>query len=138
MSLTEEDKVRARIHMGYVNVTEVATFVLGIPAALQTQYMIEEGFLKILPSAVTRFRQYLDRLDRLEAQIDENSENVEASAVGDIRLRPDAFKEVIMRYKFWQGSLGNMMGVIANPFDMRPFLGGGYGGNSMVNVSMSG
>jgi hypothetical protein len=135
--ISEENKNRARSHMGYVMVQQTSTFFLGVPAGLQSQFPIELAWSKILPSAEGRFIELLDRLDALEYQIVENSENVEVDKLDEITINKEAFSEVIKRYRHWQGALGNLLGVIPNPYDMRPFLGAGWGGGgSGINVSV--
>lgn len=137
--ISEDDKVRARMHMGYLNVQSASTFVLGVPAAIQTQFMIEGAWDRILPGAESRFRRILDRLDKIEEQIEDDTENLAADKVDEIELRKDEFDELIKRYKHWQGSLGNMLGVLPNPFDQRPYLGAGWnGGSNGLNVSVVG
>lgn len=132
--ISEQDRVRARSHMGYLNVRSAATFFLGVPAAVQTQFTIETALNNILPSAEAMFRQTLDRLDTLEVQVDENAANLAASKVGSIEVNLKEFDGIIQRYKYWQGKLGNMLGVTANPYDARPYLGSGYNGGGGVNV----
>jgi uncharacterized protein YdcH (DUF465 family) len=121
--------------MGYLQVQEASTFVLGVPAATQTQFVIEGAFTKVLPSAEARFRRLLDLMDRVEDQIEDNTENVAVDRVDEIELRKDELTQLIKRYKYWQGSLSNLLGVPPNPFDARVGLGAGYnGGGSGVNV----
>jgi hypothetical protein len=135
--ISEENKNRARGHMGYVEVQQTATFFLGVPAGLQSQFPIELAWSKILPSSEGRFIEYLDNLDDLERQIVQNSENVEVEQVDEIKINPKAFSEVIKRYQYWQGKLANMLGVIPNPYDMRPYLGAGWSGNGgSINVTV--
>jgi hypothetical protein len=120
--------------MGYLGVGSASTFVLGIPAGVQTQFMIEGAFSRILPSQEGNFRTLLDRMDALEQQIVDDSENVAVDAVDEIKLREDEFEQIIKRYRHWQGALGNMLGVIPNPFDQRPYLGAGWNGGSGINA----
>ena len=134
--IAEQDKVRARHHMGYLNVGSAQTFVLGIPAAVQTQFTIEGAFSKVLPQAEAKFLDLLNKLDSIEVQIDENTENVAVDRVDEIELRKDEFRQLIIRYQHWQGALGNLLGVTPNPFDQRPWLGQGYNGGGGVNVSV--
>lgn len=134
MAIGEQDKVRARHHLGYINAQSQATFVLGIPAAVQTQFVAEGAFNKILPSAEPLFLSLLDRMDAVECQIFGNTENLAADKVGEIELRKDEFAQLIVRYKHWQGAIGNMLGVPPNPFDARPLLGSGYNGGGGMNV----
>jgi uncharacterized protein YdcH (DUF465 family) len=124
--------------MGYLQVQEASTFVLGVPAATQTQFVIEGAFTKVLPSAEARFRRLLDLMDRVEDQIEDNTENVAVDRVDEIELRKDELTQLIKRYKYWQGSLSNLLGVPPNPFDARPMLGMGYNGGGGINISVTG
>ena len=135
MSLTEEEKVDGRRHMGFLNVQEASTFVLGVPAAVQTQFPVEAAMNKLLPSAEQMFRKYIDALNGIECQLLENQENLAASKVGNIEINLEEFKGLMTRYKFWQGNLANLLGIAVNPFDQRPGFGSGYsGGGNGVNV----
>lgn len=136
--LSEALKMKCRHHMGYLAVQAAQTFVLGVPAGVQTQFMIEGAFNKILPGAERYVLEYIEKLDKIECQIDEDTENVAVESIGDIVLRKDEFKQLIIRYQHWQGALANLFGVTPNPFDQRPWLGSGYnGGASGINVSVS-
>lgn len=125
--LTEAERGRARHHLGYGEVQSASTFVLGIPAGVQTAFMIEGAFPRLLPQAEARFRKYLDRLDAIEQQIEDNTENLAVNKVCEIELRPDEFDQLVRRYKYWQRAIGNMLQVPPNPFDLRfsSFAGGG-------------
>lgn len=135
IQVSPEDQVRARKHLGYLNVTSAMTFNGGIPAATQTQFMIEGAFPKILPEALTLFRDYLCKLDQIEETLAESMPDLEAKKVGSIELRDDHFEKLVQRYKYWQNALGNLLGVMPNPFDFRwnaPSSGG-----ASINVPVS-
>lgn len=134
--ISEEDKVRGRHHLGYGGVQEAATFVLGVPAAVQTAFMIEGAWSRILPSTEHLFRNLLDRLDGIECQLLEDQPNLAATAVGEIKLNGKEFEMLLQQYRHWQGALANMLQVPPNPFDQRPLLGSGYGGGGSMNVPM--
>jgi len=123
--LTEDEKARCRYHAGYLGVGEASTFVLGIPSAVQTQFMIEGAFNRVLPSAEARIRRNLDVLDALDAQLFENADALVAKKVGDIELNEDEFKQLMKRYLWFVNGLCNTLGVQRNPFDRRFTQGGG-------------
>lgn len=125
MALSEDERVRIRHHLGYLNVAEVATFVLGVPASVQTQFMIEPAMDKILLPAEAKARQLLDQLDAVEFQLFDDTETLVASKVGSIDLNPDEFEKVIQRYDFIRNGLANILGVIPNPYDKRFWQSGG-------------
>lgn len=134
--LTEEEIVKARYHMGYPNVAAVQTYALGIPAAMQTTFMIEGALVKVLTAAEGQFRILLDRLDRAECKVEEILDAVVLSKAEDVEYNQDALKKAATVYKLWQSSMANMLGIVANPFDQREWLGLAEGGG--VNVPVVG
>jgi hypothetical protein len=132
--LTDEEKVDGRRHMGYLNVQETATFVLGVPAAVQTQFVIEGALQKILAAAEPTFRRYINALNGIECQILDNQENLAAGKIGNIEVNLKEFEDLMKRYKFWQGQLSNLLGVPPNPFDARPGFGSGATAGNGINV----
>lgn len=124
--LTDEEKVRIRHHLGFLNVQEAYTFVLGTPAGVETQFIIEGAFLRLLPAAVPLVRELLAKCDSTEGQKFENQENLVVSKVGSIELRgPEEQKELEKALNNWRGALANALGVYKNPFDKRDDASGG-------------
>ncbi len=136
--LTDDERIRGRAHMGYLNVQDASTYVLGVPAGVQTQFVIERAFTKVIAAAEPLYRELLDRLDAIEEQIVGNTENLAVDKVDEIELRKDEFQRLIDRYKWHQGALANLLGVPPNPFDARPWMGSGYNGANGLNVSVVG
>lgn len=130
--LTDEEKVLVRKHMGYLNVQEASTFVLGVPAGVQTQFVIEPAMNRLLAAALPTLRKYIDVLEGVECQIIDNQGNLAAENVGNIKVNLKEFEDLMKRYRFWQGNLANLLGCPVNPFDQRP--GFGTSGNNGVNV----
>lgn len=130
--ISEVDKNRCRRHLGYGKVQQSATFQLGVPAGVQTAFMVEGTWARILPSAEKDFRETLDRLDATAAQIFDSQGDLEVSKVGNIELNDKMFERLVQRYQFWQGELANMLQIPPNPFDQR-FAGYGRGGGG-INV----
>lgn len=119
MSFTEGEKMRIRLHTGYLNVSAVSTFLLGVPASVQTQYLIEPAMDKVLIEAEDRVRMYLNWLDQLEFQVFDDADTLVASKVGSIDLRQDEFENLMKRYLWFADAVCNILGVIRNPFDKR-------------------
>lgn len=134
--ITEEEKVRCRHHTGYLGVAEQSTFSLGVPAGVQTQFVVEGAMKRLLPQSEPEFRRHLQILDDHERQILENMPNVAASEVGSIKVNPKAFREFVRQYRYWVGSLCNLLGCVANPYDQRYMQWNSAGGG--VNVSVTG
>lgn len=124
MPFTDEEKVRMRHAMGYLNVSEVSTFQMGIPAAVETQYLIETAMNKILPEAETHVRNLLARLELIEGQMMDNLELLAVESIDEIKINPKEMTKLRREYKHWQTALANTMGIPPNPNDQR-LMGGG-------------
>lgn len=130
MALTDDEKARTRHHLGYPEVTAVATFSLGIPAALQTTFMVEGAMNLLTPSGEKRVRQCLKILDFIEELDVENLEDVEVSEIEGITIDSEFYKKRWRQYRRWRGALANALGVLPNPYDFRDEVMGG------INVSV--
>jgi hypothetical protein len=132
--LTDEERVSAKHHLGYPNATAIETFVLGVPAAMESLFMLEGALNAIAPGAEFRFRKTLKRLDKVEEQIEENQDALLLAKADEVDFRENEFELLMKRYGYWQGSLCNLIGVPGpNPFDAR-FQGGAGGG---INIAVS-
>jgi hypothetical protein len=133
--LTDEEMSKARHHLGYGQVQAGQTFVMGVPAGVQTQFMIEGSFNRIMVTAEWRVRQLLERLERIDDIIFDSTEDEVASKVGNIELNPKAMQKLVGRYKWYQQELGNLLQCTPNPYDQRFSAWGGGGG---INVPVLG
>jgi hypothetical protein len=117
--MTDEEKVKARHHLGYLNVQMAFTFVLGIPAAVQTQFTVEGAFDRILLAALPEFRRHLTILERIENQMIDDLELLAVEQVDEIKVRRDEQAALWKEYEKWRRALANLMGIAPNPFDQR-------------------
>lgn len=131
MAITEEEKVAIRDHMGYPNVTQVATFALGTPAAFETTFMIEGAMVRVAPSAEGLLRKWLQVLNAIDAQRTSTLEDLEVLKIGDIEINPRNQALLRAQYDEYVDRLSTLLGVPRNPFDKR-LNGGG------LNVSVIG
>jgi hypothetical protein len=123
--LTPEEKVRVRHHLGFLQVQEVYTFILGQPAAVETQFSIETAMNKLRVEAVPLVRDLLARCDATEGQRFDDQEVLVASKVGSIELRgKDEQDGLVRNYNYWRQALANAFGAWTNPFDRRDDLTG--------------
>lgn len=127
MPLTDQEKVKIRHHLGYLNVGEAYTFVLGMPAGVETQFVIEGAMDRVLEAALPELRRQLQILDSIEEQMIADHELLAVNKIGEIELRNDEQESLDRRYDRWRQSIANMLGVNSNPYDRR---GGGI--NVMV------
>lgn len=122
MPLTEQEKIKIRHHLGFLNVAEVATFTLGTPAGVETQFIIEGAMERVLEAALPELRRQLQILDVIEEQMVADHELLAVKKIGEITVREDEQQALDARYERWRCSLANLLGVYPNPFDKR---GGG-------------
>lgn len=125
MGFSDVEKTRIRHHLGYLNVAAVQTFVLGTPAGVETQFLVEGAMNKVLPEALVLARDLLAKCDAVEQQISENQELLAVTKVDEIDVREDEFEQLKKRYDYWRNGLANVLGIYANPFDKRFGAGGG-------------
>lgn len=116
VAITEQDKARARYHLDYLQVEAAQTFSLGIPAAIQTQFMIEGAMNRILPSALPKFLQLLDRLDCIECELFGGIDTASVTKVGEIEINRKRLRELGQYYSIARGALATLMGIVPNPF----------------------
>lgn len=128
--VTAAEKVDIRRHMGYLNVSEVQTFVLGTPAATETQFLIEGAMNRVLVEAVPDLRRYLTALNQIEEQKLSALKRMKAKRIGNIETNPDEQAMLDAQYLVWQGKLADLLGCPPNPFS-KAFEGGG---GAFVNV----
>lgn len=119
MALTDHEKVRIRHHMGYLNVGMAQTFALGVPSAVETQFLIDGSMNRILPEAETEARRLVSVLDQIEAQQVNDLELLATTKVGEIEVNDTEQAKLKVQYRHWQQALGNLLGVSPNPYDMR-------------------
>jgi hypothetical protein len=122
MPLTEQEKVKIRHHLGFLNVAEVETFVLGTPAGVETQFIIEGAMNRVLDAALPEIRRQIQILNTIEEQQIADLELLAVNKIGEITVRSDEQEALIAQYDRWRQSLSNLLGVYPNPFDKR---GGG-------------
>lgn len=119
MPLTEDEKVKIRHHLGFLNVAEAMTFILGTPAAVETQFLVEGAMNRVLESALVQVRRHVQILDTIEQQKIDDLELLAVTKVGEIEIRQDEQEALDRQYERWQASLANLLGIYPNPWDKR-------------------
>ena len=116
---TDEDKVKIRHHMGYLNVNEAQSFALGVPAALETQYLIEGSMNRVLAAAEVQAKNIVAKLDLIEEQMTADLELLAVTKVAEIEINDKEMPKLRREYRHWQKTLGNLLGIPPNPYDQR-------------------
>ena len=126
VTVPDESKVRARHHLGYLNVNAASTYSLGVPAMVQTQFMIEGALNAILPEAYEKFRQMLCDLDSTERAFICGLEYIDVSAIDGLTFNEGEKRtmSVFQVYKYVRSGLANLLGIAPNPYDQRELVMG--------------
>lgn len=133
MAFTEEEKVKIRHHLGFLNVTASSTFVLGTPAAVETQFIIEGAMNRVIPAAEGEVRRHLNILNVIEEQMIGDLELLAVKQVDEISINEKEQDNLKTQYDYWRQGLANLLGVYANPFDKRKL---GRSVNAKVHLSV--
>lgn len=129
MAFNEAEKVKIRHHLGYLNVTNSATFSLGVPQAVETQFIIENAMNLVKPEAEGEVRRHINILNQIEELMICGHEHLAVTSIGEISINGKEQEKLTKRYRYWQNSMANLLGCYPNPFDKR-FDANGH----MVNV----
>lgn len=117
--LSAETRVRIRQHLGYINVQEAYTFVLGVPSPVRAQFTIEGAMEKLIEAAYPRMMKTLDILDELECSMGTDLDLLDVSSIGNVNVSQSKLDDLKKRYRYFQGSLANFFGVAPYPYDQR-------------------
>lgn len=117
-NLTEQEKVRMRHHLDFLNVAEAYTLAFGVPMAAEPQFWIEGAMDRIKVEALPLARELLSKCDATEAQMFEDQENHAVRKLGDIEINPDEFDVLERRLNYWRNRLATLLGVTPNPIAM--------------------
>jgi hypothetical protein len=129
-TLTDHEKARVRYHLGYPNVSSIATFQLGQPAAIEPLFILESAMDLLLPDALETVRGLIGNCDRIDQQMIDDAELLAVEQVDEIRTRKEEQSMLKREYLYWTNALCQVFGVMRNPYDKR-FQGGGG-----INISV--
>lgn len=133
VAFTAEELTRIRHHMGYPDVTQIATYNLGVPSMMETQFMIEGAVTKLTDTSIVMARQFVCQMDAVERSVYCGMDLADVMKVDTIELNPKRLVELAKYYKIAQEGLANLLGIVANPFDQRSWLQAGC-----INVPVTG
>jgi hypothetical protein len=120
---SEDEKVRIRHHLGYTNVGDVYTLVGGVPAAVQTQFMIEGALQRLRVEAAPKARELLCRLDSLERDYYCGAADfASVNKIDNIEINPKRRRELGGYYRTAMQAMGNLLSIVPNPWDQRDIL----------------
>lgn len=134
--LQEEEKVRIRHHLGYLQPNPVTTIQLGFPRASQPQFLVESAMNNIPEAAIGLIRKYVAYLDNIEDRLIGSLDRLQATRLAEITLNPDEQDKLEKEYYRWAMRLADDLGVPLNVYSER-FRRGASGATLSVPVHNS-
>jgi len=117
--LTDEEKTKVRFHLGYPNVTRMTVLTSELPAPRQLGFLLEPAMDALLPDAVALVRQIICQMDKIECQLFESADRMQASAVGNLKMRADEQDALEKLYVRFGRRLADVLGVPPYPLSVR-------------------
>jgi hypothetical protein len=132
MALTTSERERVRYHLGYPEVQPAASIQYGMPAPVQTAFLVEFAMSNILPEAEDRVRRICGVMDTVESQLLSAQMRLAALALDELKLRPDEPDKLEREYVRWGCRLADMLGVPIYAYSTR-YMGkvGGVSGGTI-------
>lgn len=134
MALTIFEKTRATYHLGYPVLHSAGAMNLGIPVAMQTQFVLDLSLNLVTVDAEDQIRRVLQVLDNLECKLVSAQDRLAASKLGELTLeRSDGVETDLLENEYyrWASRLSDILGAPLYPFSVR-FKGRGGGVNVPV------
>lgn len=131
-TLTLLERAKIRHHLGYPNVSAMASIQMGVPKPLQTLFLVETAMDKILEEYLPILRTTIATLDSIECQLVAGQPNLAVNKLGEMELRKEHLDQLEREYKRWAFRLAEDIGVPIYPFATR------FKGTIAGNVSVRG
>ena len=114
---TDEQRDRIYLHLEYPGADVVIGMFTGVPLAMQIYSAAPEALRAFKQFGVPYVLELLAAMDNTLRRMWGLADSAEASAVGDLRLRPDADAFLMRLYRRQQTLLAQRLGVWIWPFD---------------------
>jgi hypothetical protein len=119
MPLTDDDKARARYHLGYPALTTAASLQFGVPALTQTNFLVESALNRILESMIPRVRSILKTLDDVELKLIDSQDRLAATKLDTLTLNNSEPGMLENEYRRFGYRLAELLGVPVYPYSAR-------------------
>lgn len=133
MPLTDDDKARARYHLGYPALTTAASIQFGVPALTQTNFLIESALTRLLESMIPRCRSLLKTLDDIELKLIDSQDRLAATKLDTLTLNNSEPGMLENEYRRFGYRLAELLGCPVYPYSARYRTGGG---SSVTNITV--
>jgi len=129
MGFSEEERARIRYHLGYGNAQPAAAISFGLPATIQTLFIVEQAMDLYPPAAQDQIRNITRIMDGIECRLVDALDRLAAIELGDLKLREDEHDKLEREYVRWGFRLADALRVPIYPYSMRyrNFMAGNSG-----------
>jgi hypothetical protein len=117
--LTDEEKARIRFHLGYPNVSRLTALMELSPSPRQLSFLLEPAMDALLPQAVGIVRELVCQMDAIECQLAQSADRMQASSVGNLKMRADEQDALEKLYVRFGRRLADQLGVPPYPLSVR-------------------
>ncbi len=132
MAFDPVTKERIRYHLGYLNVQPAAAITFGMPAPVQTLFLLENAMNLLLPVAEARVYNMIQILDNIENKMVQGQDYLPANKLGELEIRKEHIDMLEDEYDRWASRLADQLGVVKYPFAQK-FMGRQRHGNIPVS-----
>jgi hypothetical protein len=115
-SLSSDDKMRVRTHLGYPDTDTIGQGYAGLVWSSDNLNQLEYAMNEVREGAIPTIQKFLSYLDRIEAQQIDALGRLRAVKADVVTLNKDEHSELLVQYKHWQGRLATQIGARVNPF----------------------
>ncbi len=117
MAFTDVEKALIRHHLGFPQLGIPFILALGVPAAGQSAFLIEDAMNRVTPAAEPKTRQILSECECIERQQQEARSRMRIAATGETVFRArEEMEDLESDYDLWTDKLVDIFGVNKNPF----------------------
>lgn len=101
--------------MGYLSVAPAASITFGLPAPIQSLFLVELAMNNLLPEGEDRIRRLIALLDQIECQMIEGQAYLVANKVDELEIRQDNIDKLEDEYSRWASRLADQLGAPLYP-----------------------
>lgn len=135
MAFTAEEQSRIKHFLSYPDWVLLAQSIqLGIPAASQPAFLVDDAFRRLTAGGEAGVRIDLCECEDIEVQLRSARGRLRASKIGNITLNPMELSQLKQELLFWITRLGDDLGVVPDPYSKMMYDGIGRAGSVSARV----
>lgn len=124
MALTNEEKARAKYHLGYPTVNPIPGLAFGVSVPLQPLFLVISALDKVEEAMEPKIREILGTLDEIECQLAKQAKRLAVTELGGgLKTNLNAPKQLEELYMQFAGRLADILSVPFYPFSERHKVG---------------